>query len=171
MATDYASVLNNLRQSQQSSDTALRNQLPNEVAALMGMGQVTTPQFQPFSRQGVNAAPVGQYMSDNYRNSVASASAANQGIFGLGSAAVGGLFGPGGMFASDRRLKQDIEPTGGQLAGAPLYWFRYRGQPELHVGVMADEVRPLHPDAVVEIGGFDAVDYGLLYARGDHHHG
>ena len=163
MGNDYASFLNNLRQGQQASDTALRNQLPNEVAALMGMGQVTTPQFAPFSRQGVNAAPVGQYMSDAYANNVAAANATNQGLFGLGSAGLG-------MFKfSDRRLKQDIEPTGGQLAGVPLYWFRYRGQPELHVGVMSDEVRPLHPDAVVQIGGFDAVDYGLLYSRGDHH--
>jgi len=99
MGNDYASFLNNLRQGQQASDTALRNQLPNEVAALMGMGQVTTPQFAPFSRQGLNPAPVGQYMSDNYRNQVASASATNQGLFGLGSAALGGMFGPGGMFA------------------------------------------------------------------------
>ncbi|HEV8164953.1 MAG TPA: tail fiber domain-containing protein, partial [Actinomycetota bacterium] len=131
---------------------------------LMGMGQVTTPQFQPFSRQGVNAAPVGQYMSDAYKNQVASASATNQGLFGLGGAGITALFG-----ASDRRLKEDIEPTGGELAGAPLYWFRYRGQPDLHVGVMADEVRPLHPDAVVEIGGYDAVNYGLLYSRGNDH--
>jgi hypothetical protein len=166
---DYASAGNNLRQAQQSSDTALRNQLPNEVGALMGMGQVTTPQFQPFSRQGVAAAPVGQYMSDAYKNQVAAASATNQGLFGLGGAGVSAMFGPGGMFASDRRLKTDIEPTGGELAGAPLYWFRYRGQPDLHVGVMADEVRQLHPDAVVRMGGFDAVNYDLLYSRGNHH--
>lgn len=163
MGNDYASFLNNLRQGQQTSDTALRNQLPNEVAALMGMGQVTTPQFQPFSRQGVNAAPVGQYMSDAYKNQLAASSAANQGIFGLGSSLIGAI-----PF-SDRRLKTNIEPTGGQLAGLPLYWFRYRGQPELHVGVMADEVREAHPDAVVRMGGFDAVNYDLLYSRGDHH--
>jgi hypothetical protein len=167
MGSDYSSFLNNLRQAQQTSDTALRNQLPNEVAALMGMGQVTTPQFQPFSRQGVNAAPVGQYMQDAYQSQLQAANAANQGIFGLGSAAVGGMFGPGGMFASDRRLKEDIEPVGTALAGAPLYWFRYRGLPELHVGVMADEVRSLHPEAVHEIDGFDMVDYGLLFSKGE----
>jgi hypothetical protein len=162
---DYASANNNLRQAQQTSATALRNQLPNEVGALMGMGQVTTPQFAPFSRQGVNAAPVGQYMQDAYQSQVQNASAANQGLFGRGSAGLG-LF----KFASDRRLKQDIEPTGGQLAGAPLYWFRYRAHPEeIHVGVMADEVRPLHPDAVVEMGGYDAVDYGLLRERENTH--
>jgi hypothetical protein len=169
MGSDYSSFLNNLRQAQQTSDTALRNQLPNEVAALMGMGQVTTPQFQPFSRQGVNAAPVGQYMQDAYQSQLQAANAANQGIFGLGSAAVGGMFGPGGMFAaSDRRLKEDIAPVGDTLAGAPLYWFRYRSEPEeIRVGVMADEVRQLHPDAVHEVDGFDVVDYGLLFSKGE----
>ena len=78
------------------------------------------------------------------------------------------MFGPGGMFGSDRRLKDGIEAIEGQtLAGAPLYRFHYKGDPDKtpFVGVMADEVRPLHPDAVVEIGGFDHVDYGLLIAR------
>lgn len=90
---DYAGFLNNLRQGQMQGDIAVRNQLPNEVAALMGMGQVTVPQFQPFSRQGMNAAPVGQYMDSAYQNQLQSANATNQGLFGLGSAAIGGYFG------------------------------------------------------------------------------
>lgn len=172
MGSDYAAFLNNLRQAQLQERMGVRNQLPNEIGALMGMGQVTVPQFQPFSRQGVNAAPVGQYMQDAYQSQLQAANAANQGIFGLGSAAVGGLFGPGGMFASDRRLKEDIEPVGSDLAGAPLYWFRYRSEPqEIRVGVMADEVRPIHPDAVIEVDGFDVVDYGVLHSRQEVCHG
>lgn len=96
---DYASFLNNLRQAQQTGDTALRNQLPNEVAALLGMGQVTVPQFQPFSRQGVSPAPTGQYMSDAYNSQLQAANATNQGIFGLGGAGLSAAFGPAG-FAS-----------------------------------------------------------------------
>lgn len=159
---DYASFLNNLRQAQQTSDTALRNQLPNEVAALMGMGQVTVPQFQPFSRQGVNAAPVGQYISDAYQNQLQASNAANQGIFGLGSSLIGAL-----PF-SDRRLKEEIEPLGTSLAGLPLYSYRFKGG-AFAIGVMADEARQLHPDAVRQRDGFDVVDYGLLHTR--HHEG
>jgi hypothetical protein len=95
--SDRAAFLNNLRQAQQTSDTALRNQLPNEVSALMGMGQVTTPQFSPFSRQGVNAAPVGQYMSDAYNNQLQAANSANQGLFGLAGAGASAAFGPAGF--------------------------------------------------------------------------
>lgn len=155
---DYAAFLNNLRQGQQTSDTALRNQLPNEVAALMGMGQVTVPQFQPFSRQGVNSAPVGQYMSDAYQNQLQASSAANQGIFGLGSSLIGAL-----PF-SDRRLKEEIVPLGTSLAGLPLYSYRFKGG-AYAIGVMADEARQLHPDAVRQRDGFDVVDYGLLQSR------
>lgn len=89
MGSDYAAFGNQLRQAQQQSDTALRAELPNEIAALMGMGQVTIPQFSPFSRQGINAAPVGDYISQNYQNQVQAANATNQGIFGLGGALLG----------------------------------------------------------------------------------
>lgn len=91
MGSDYAAFGNQLRQAQQQSDTALRSQLPNEIAALMGMGQVTVPQFSPFSRQGIDAAPVGDYISQNYQNQVQAANATNQGIFGLGGSLLGML--------------------------------------------------------------------------------
>lgn len=160
MGADYAAFGNQLRQAQQQGDTALRAQLPNEIAALMGMGQVTVPQFSPFSRQGINAAPVGDYINQNYQAQVNAANAQNQGLFGLGGALLSAL-----PF-SDRRLKDDIAPTGEALAGVPLYTFHYRDAPNIdHVGVMADEAKELHPDAVHERDGFDTVDYGLLISR------
>lgn len=160
MGADYAAFANQLRQAQQQGDTALRAQLPNEIAALMGMGQVTVPQFSPFSRQGINAAPVGDYINQNYQQQANAANAANQGLFGLGGSLISML-----PF-SDRRLKEDIAPTGEKLAGVPLYTFHYRADPGVdHVGVMADEAKEIHPDAVHERGGFDVVDYGLLISR------
>lgn len=160
MGSDYASFANQLRQAQQQGDTALRAQLPNEIAALMGMGQVTVPQFSPFSRQGINAAPVGDYISQNYQNQLAASQAQNSGIFGLAGSLVSAL-----PF-SDRRLKEDIMPTGEMLAGVPLYTFHYRNDPATdQIGVMADEARELHPDAVGHRDGYDTVDYGLLISR------
>jgi hypothetical protein len=160
MGADYAGFGNQLRQAQQQGDTALRAQLPNEIAALMGMGQVTVPQFSPFSRQGINSAPIGDYINQNYQNQVQAANAQNQGLFGLAGSLVSAL-----PF-SDRRLKENIEPIGEQLAGVPLYAFTYRGDPATEqIGVMADEAREIHPDAVRERDGFDTVDYGLLISR------
>ena len=100
MGSDWASQANSLRQAQLQERMAVRNQLPNEIAALMGMGQVTVPQFQPFSRQGIQAAQPGQYMASNYQNQLQSYGNQMSGLFGLGSSLVGGAFGPAGFAAS-----------------------------------------------------------------------
>ena len=80
---------------------------------------------------------------------------------GLGAAA-GGLMGA----FSDRRLKTDIKRTGQHLAnGLPLYRYRYIWDtPKTErVGVMADDVRKMVPDAVWrDSSGFDAVDYAAV---------
>jgi hypothetical protein len=90
MGSDWASQMNNLRQGQLQEQIALRNQPINEITALLGSSQVTSPQFQPFSRQGINAANTGGYIQQNYGQQAANAAAFNQGLFGLGSA---GLYG------------------------------------------------------------------------------
>jgi hypothetical protein len=65
-------------------------------------------------------------------------------------------------FLSDRRLKTDIERVGshGKLG---LYSFRFIGEEERHVGVMADEVAVHAPYALgPTIEGYATVDYGKL---------
>jgi hypothetical protein len=94
LGSDWASQMNNLRQGQLQEQIALRNQPINEITALLGSSQVTSPQFQPFSRQGINAANTGGYIQQNYGQQAANAAAFNQGLFGLGSAGLyGGLSG------------------------------------------------------------------------------
>ena len=70
---------------------------------------------------------------------------------------------------SDRRLKEDIVRVGDHPLGIGLYLFRYRAQ--LHarfgagrrLGVMADEVEAVLPDAVVVLAdGYKHVDYARL---------
>jgi hypothetical protein len=162
---------NALRQAQWQERLSERNQPLNEISALLAGSQVTVPQFQPYSAQGIGAAPIGQYIGQNYANEANAYAQQMAGLFGLGGSIAGGIGSAGGPMAflglgSDRRLKQDIEPLGMRLAGAPLYQFRYIEDPaEIQVGVMSDEVRPLHPDAVHEVDGYDLVDYGLLLSR------
>lgn len=69
-----------------------------------------------------------------------------------------------GMF-SDRRLKENIEQVGvDELTGLNLYEFNYIGAEDQRFrGVMADEVEPLFPDAVVyDDMGFATVNYGKI---------
>ena len=91
--------------------------------------------------------------------------AADQGaLFGsiLGTAA--GAFGPALLgFTSDRRLKRDIFKVGRLEGGLNLYAFRYLWSAVRHIGVMADEVLRVKPEAVfVMSNGYYAVDYSRL---------
>ena len=61
---------------------------------------------------------------------------------------------------SDARLKDDIRRIGTAHNGLPLYTFRYRGDDVTHVGLMAQDVLHVKPDAVLTMPhGFMAVDY------------
>ena len=77
----------------------------------------------------------------------------------MGSAASSGLSSIMAMF-SDERLKENIEPVGELYDGSNVYRYNYLGDPTPRIGLMAQEVEQTRPDAVVEIGGFKAVDYG-----------
>lgn len=92
----------------------------------------------------------------------ASKTAGTGGFLG-GALKIGGAI--AGLF-SDRRLKQDIEFIG-ILRGFNIYRFRYIGEKKLHMGVMADEVEKIVPDAVhVEENGYKSVDYALIGLEG-----
>jgi hypothetical protein len=66
-----------------------------------------------------------------------------------------------GIF-SDRRLKENIERVGEQN-GFNLYEFSYKGSPNRRfIGVMADEVEKIKPEAVRMIGNYKSVDYNKI---------
>jgi hypothetical protein len=65
---------------------------------------------------------------------------------------------------SDRRLKEDIRLVGRTFDGLNVYTFRFRDQSVVQMGVMAQEVLPLYPEAVGERDGYLTVDYGRIGA-------
>jgi hypothetical protein len=83
----------------------------------------------------------------------------------LGNAANLAVLGKMLGFLSDRRLKKDIEKVGEREDGLNVYEFRFTwdkdDQPK-RVGLMADEVKGVYPDAVGDFGGFATVDYSRL---------
>ena len=77
------------------------------------------------------------------------------GIGGLGLLSTGTSGGLGGSIGtqlggwlSDRRAKRDIKKIGTLDNGLPIYKFRYLGSDLVHVGLMADEVEAVAPEAV-----------------------
>jgi hypothetical protein len=76
-----------------------------------------------------------------------------------------GLLGTAGSlgFLSDVRTKEDIRRVGAMDDGTPIYAYRYRGMPQTHFGVIAQEIEATHPDAVVmRPDGFMGVNYEKL---------
>jgi hypothetical protein len=81
---------------------------------------------------------------------------------------LGGLLGGAASaytaFGSDRRLKENIREVGvDQRTALTLYEFSYKTDPgKRYIGVMADEVELVYPEAVTEKDGFKAVYYDML---------
>jgi Chaperone of endosialidase len=72
----------------------------------------------------------------------------------------------GGWDNSDIRLKRDITAVARLDNGINLYSFRYRWSDQVYVGVMAQEVAAIVPDAVVMASnGYLAVCYDRLGLR------
>jgi hypothetical protein len=64
---------------------------------------------------------------------------------------------------SDRRLKENIVWRGSSSSGLNLYEFSYLGKSTRWIGVMADEVQQVRPDAVMQMAqGYMAVNYAKL---------
>jgi hypothetical protein len=71
--------------------------------------------------------------------------------------------GGGGGKLSDIRAKHAISLLGQLDNGLGLYRFSYLGSDQAYVGVMAQEVESLRPDAVIHGGdGYLRVDYDKL---------
>lgn len=86
-----------------------------------------------------------------------------EGLGALGSmAAIYKMLPAMGTMFSDVRLKTDIKKVGEREDGLNVYEFRYKGTPEKQVGLMAQEVLMKKPEAVRDIGGLLAVDYGAV---------
>jgi hypothetical protein len=71
-----------------------------------------------------------------------------------------------GQGVSDIRLKRDITQVGELDSGINLYRYRYLWSDTTYVGVMAQEVAAVKPEAVLRgVDGYLRVDYGRLGLR------
>lgn len=142
-----------------------RTQPINELAALLGnSGGVALPGFTAQAPQtGIaNTDIIGPTMAAynakmNAYNQQSANSADTMGsLFGLA-----GTLGKAAMpfILSDDRAKEDINRVGTLANGLPVYLFRYKGDPQIHMGVMAQDVEKDNPEAVIEINGIKHVNY------------
>lgn len=135
-------------------------------------GQLAQQQYDNYLQRlmGVSQAQLAGGM--NAGNVVANVGAQNERAGGLGGIVsafkdIGSIGSSIGQFASvlsDIRAKEDIVLLEREPDGLGIYEFRYKGEPEVHVGVMAQEVERLRPHALGPLteDGYMTVDYGKL---------
>jgi len=66
------------------------------------------------------------------------------------------------LMASDERFKENIEQVG-VLNGFNIYRFNYLWSPKKFIGVIAQEVERIMPEAVKKVNGWRMVNYGVLF--------
>lgn len=147
-----------------AGNSATQNQMApgQSLLGAMTASNGTAMQGRGIAMQGLNGVLSAQ---TSYAN-------ANQGetfgslLGGIGGLAAGiGKAAPAIAAFSDRRLKKEIVLVGhDENTGLDLYEFKYiNGDGRRFVGVMADEVEKLYPEAVIyDAEGYASVNYGLL---------
>lgn len=144
-----------------------RNQPINEITALMSGSQVSNPSFVNTPQTQVAGVDYTGLVNNNYNAQMNAWNQQNQNR----NAAMGGMFGLGGtlggaaikygapLMFSDREMKKNIREVGKLDNGLKVYSYQYKMGGPVQIGLMADEVETIHPDAVTRIGKFLAVDY------------
>lgn len=145
---------------QASSDAlAAQNYGPQAVLAAQQLGQQIPAQNLGLLAQiGIPIAGLGGTSTGTASGSN-TMSGAQQ--FGTIASGIGNLMPKVNLNISDRRAKEDIAQVGTLFDGTPVYRFRYIGQPAFQIGLMADDIEKVMPEAVGQIGQFKAVDYKL----------
>jgi hypothetical protein len=126
----------------------------NQYMQGMGQGASTIMQGQGLGMQGATSILGNQ--ANLYGQKMSAQAEIAGAIIGAGGRAA---------MASDRRLKENIELVGrDERTMLPLYEFEYKGgDGRRFLGVMADDVEKVFPQAVIEMSnGYKAVDYDLL---------
>lgn len=146
---------------------AARNQPLNETSALMRGSQVQAPNFTSTPQAGVSSANLEGDVYNSYKGQMdqyGAQQAQSNGMWGS-LANMGGAVLANGWMLSDPDAKTDkvkvtdlrIRPSVG------LYKFRYKGSPFQQMGVMADEVERVLPDAVrTRPDGYREVNYDMV---------
>jgi len=138
-------------------------------SALYGLSQgtppqsafVNTPQVQVQAPDYIGAVnSYNKAQTDSQNGMLGGIGGLAGDVLGLGIG--GGNTIGGAMFTSmfsDARLKKNAERVGTLDNGLPVYAYEYKAGGPRHIGVMAQDVAHVHPEALTNVGGFWAVDY------------
>jgi hypothetical protein len=138
-----------------------RNQGMNEMLALLSGTQVQNPNYVGTPQPGVSGVDYAGLVQNKYQAEQEAYNAKLSGLMSLAGTVAGGWMRGGMPMPSDRRIKDGAVRIGTADNGLPIWLFRYKGSSQWQIGFMADEVRQVRPEAVVDIGGIAHVRYDL----------
>lgn len=160
LADNIGEMANNLRYGNYAQERQNQIGAVDQAQSLMSGSQGLLEQAATLPWTGVQALNGGvRTASNGYGKSTTTQSG---GL--LDSAmALGGLGLKAYSTFSDIRLKEGIKRVGTTDDGLGVYTYRYKGDPVPRMGVMAQEVAELRPDALgAVVGGMLTVNYGAL---------
>ena len=127
---------------------ANRNQPINEISALLGQSQVSSPNFVNTPGSQIQTTDIGGLINQNFAQNQQN----YQTAMNSWNATMGGLLGLGaGVMKSDERSKENIIPMGtvfaagedGKRKKLPISEWSYKGEDARHVGPMAQDVEKI----------------------------
>ncbi len=157
-------------QSVQAGQQARNNEITNNLSIFSA--------FNPLNNYTGSTAQGNTSMYDNAYNSQLAQFQAQQqakqnmanGWLNLGTQAGLGVLGmlPSSWLSSDARIKENLRPVGQLFNGLTVYAFNFPGEQTTRIGLVAQEVQQLIPEAVTETDeGLLAVDYDLASRYND----
>lgn len=157
-------------QSVQAGQQARNNEIANNLSIFSA--------FNPLNNYTGSTAQGSTSMYDNaYKSQLAQFQAQQQakqnmanGWLNLGTQAGLGVLGmlPSSWLSSDARIKENLRPVGQLFNGLTVYAFNFPGEQTTRIGLVAQEVQQLIPEAVTETDeGLLAVDYDLASQYND----
>lgn len=159
---DAAGFQNNAAQQELARQVALRQIPLNEANALRTGGQLSAPTFPSYYTGGsAGAAPVmdaGLAQNTANQNIYNQQTSSNNALWGAAA-----TVGSAALMASDMNLKKNIEKVGEHPSGVGRYVWDWKDGSGSEVGVLAQELQQVRPDAVKRMpSGHLGVAYGLI---------
>lgn len=146
-------ILNGYQTAEQTA-VQQRQEPINEILALGGQTQVSSPNYVNSPTTQVAGTDVAGLTNQQYQNQLAQTQSFNSALASIAGDATS-------FFKfSDKDLKTDIHSTGMETKDdIPIKTFRYKGSPMMQMGVIAQDAKKERPDAVKKVNGHLAVDY------------
>lgn len=143
--------LNNANSMQQMQQNMALAGLPNQFSSVSLPG-IAGAQVNPTDVIGA------QSLSSQQQLAVYQAKLQQQEAKKQGTGSTVGMLGAAAIM-SDARVKRDIRRVGRLRNGLNVYSYRYVGQKRRELGLLAQEVERIRPDAVISFGGIKHVIY------------